>query len=69
MYDREASEIRKFASEGTEHGGDNHQTAILVLVRQTSHGLSRAGFLRPLTLPACCGTYLQGGGNGVDIHV
>ena len=68
MYDREVrrSEIRKFASEGTKQGGDNHQTTILDLVRPTAHELSRAGFPPPLNLP-CCGTYLQGG-NGVDVH-
>ena len=66
---RSRSEIRKFASEGTKQGGNNHQTAILGLLRPTVHELSRAGFLPPppLTLP-CCGTYLQGG-NGADVQV
>ena len=41
---RSRSEIRKFASEGTKQGGDNHQTTILDLVRPTAHELSRAGF-------------------------
>ena len=63
---RSRSEIRKFASEGTKQGGNNHQTTILGLVRPTAHELSRAGFPPPLAL-SCCGTYLQGG-NGVDVH-
>ena len=63
---RSRSEIRKFASEGTKQGGNNHQTTILDLVRPTAHELSRAGFPPPLTL-SCCGTYLQGG-NGVDVQ-
>ena len=58
MYDRKRSEIRKFASEGTKQGGNNHQTTILGLVRPTAHELSRAGFPPPLTL-SCYGTYLQ----------
>ena len=63
---RSRSEIRKFASEGTKQGGNNHQTTILGLVRPTAHELSRAGFPPPLTL-SCCGTYLQRG-NGVDVQ-
>ena len=63
---RSRSEIRKFASEGTKQGGNNHQTTILDLVRPTAHDLSRAGFPPPLTL-LCCGTYLPGG-NGVDVQ-
>ena len=63
---RSRSEIRKFASEGTKQGGDNHQTTILDLARPTAHGAPRAGFPPPLTLP-CCGTYLQGG-NGVEVQ-
>ena len=63
---RSRSEIRKITSEGTKQGGNNHQTAILGLVRPTAHGLSRADFPPPLTL-SCCGTYLQGG-NGVDVQ-
>ena len=63
---RSRSEIRKFASEGTKQGGNNHQTTILDLVRPAAHGAPRAGFPPPLTLP-CCGTYLQGG-NGVDVQ-
>ena len=54
---RSRSEVRKFASEGTKQGGDNHQTTILDLLRPTVYELSRAGFPSPLTLPGC-GTYL-----------
>ena len=63
---RSRTEIRKFASEGTKQGGDNHQTTILHLVRPIAHELSRAGFPPPLTL-SCCGTYLQGG-SGVEVQ-
>ena len=49
---RSRGEIRIFASGHTKQGRNNHQTTTLDLVRPRVHGVLRADFSPPLTLPA-----------------